>query len=71
VLLDRAAAAGLTLDEYLTDRLQLRPDDRTRPAADLTDAEFDRVLAEFAADLPDHASLPVTFSRADIYSDHD
>jgi hypothetical protein len=71
VLLERATAAGMTLDEYLTDRLQLHPVGRAPSASELSDEEFDRVLDELAAELPDHATLPVTFSRADIYSDHD
>src|SRR3972149_1624608 len=33
-------------------------------------ADFERGLAELAADLPDLPALPPDFSRADIYAEH-
>jgi predicted DNA-binding antitoxin AbrB/MazE fold protein len=43
-------------------------DTGTEEAAELSLSEFDRLLDELASDGP---SVPGTFSREDIYSDHD
>jgi hypothetical protein len=39
--------------------------------AELSDAEFDAVMEEFARGSEHAPPLPPDFSRADIYSDHD
>lgn len=61
----RAAAQGLSLPAYLERLAQMKI---TRPAPPQSIEEFDRLLDEESTIGP---SPPGTFSRSDIYSDHD
>lgn len=80
VLVQQAAASGLTLNDYLQKLLGLRngkaedlsltgfPGEAT-PAENLAAFMADmEALAEGTEDLP---TTPLTYSRADIYFDHD
>jgi hypothetical protein len=42
-----------------------------QPRKRLSMKEFDRVLDELGAEVPENPSLPRAFSREDIYLDHD
>ena len=59
--------APLTLPEHAQVTLDVLPAAAPAPVA-LSDEEFDRQLAELSTDGP---TLPVDFSRADIYLDRD
>lgn len=61
----KAAAQGLTLQAYLESLLQAKT---RRTASRLTLDEFDRLFDDEATSGP---SPTGTFSRADLYSDHD
>ena len=61
----QAAAQGLTVEAYLASALLSAP---AKPAPRLTRAELDRLLDEEVASGP---SLPGSFTRAELYSDHD
>jgi hypothetical protein len=62
VLMAHAAAAGISLDDYLKQLLGLT--NGTPREAALSLAEFDAAMAEFGEDVP---PLPRDFSREDIY----
>jgi hypothetical protein len=62
VLIDRAAAAGISADEYLKRLLGLA-NGQPRDVA-LSLAEFDAAMEEFGEDVQ---PLPSDFSREDIY----
>lgn len=59
----KAAAAGLTLEAYIERLLAT-----ASPAPRLTVEELDRLLDEEATSSPSPSG---TFSRAELYSDHD
>lgn len=63
----KAEARGLSLDDYL----RLLAEEETPPAATLETAELDWILDELAQGGEGLTPLPVTFSREEIYSDHD
>ncbi|MCI0623345.1 MAG: hypothetical protein L0387_17075 [Acidobacteria bacterium] len=68
-LRERATAQGTTLDALLQSLVQ---NDGARPlSVPISLAEIDRILDELAAGSENVAPLPSTFSREDIYSDHD
>ena len=60
-----AAASGLTIDEYLQ---LLLPAQANGDRAKLSLSELDALLNENAFE---GSTLPVDFSRADIYDEHD
>jgi hypothetical protein len=72
-LREKANRLGQTLETYL-EQLAEREVGADAVATDsgreLTDSEFDRLLDELS-DGPRLPHLPMDFSRADIYSDHD
>jgi hypothetical protein len=75
MLRDKASRHGQTLEMYL-EQLAEREAKADAPPTDqwrqLTDTEFDRLLDELSPGPGLRLSpLPVDFSRADIYSDHD
>ena len=72
VLKDRARAKGLSLDEYLQ-AIALMDNMMVSPAADSNDArEFDAALDElFAADTRKLPTSSDSYSRQDIYINHD
>ena len=61
----QAAAQGLTLEAYLESVLLSAP---SRPAPHISLDELDRMLDEEASDGPSPSG---SFSRAELYSDHD
>jgi hypothetical protein len=73
MLREKATRHGQTLEAYL-EQLAKREAEVGAPATDqgqpLSNSEFDRLLDELS-DGPRLPHLPVDFSRADIYSDHD
>jgi len=75
MLREKASRRAQTLEKYLEQLAEQDADADASPmdqGQQLTDAEFDRLLDELSANsgtrLP---HLPVDFSRAGIYSDHD
>jgi hypothetical protein len=72
-LREKANRRGQSLETYL-EQLAEREVGADAVATDsggeLTDSEFDRLLDELS-DGPQLPHLPMDFSRADIYSDHD
>lgn len=69
ILRAKAEASGLSLDAYL--RLVAESETLSGQSAKMTASEIDRVLDEIARGGEDKLSLPVNFSREDIYLDHD
>jgi hypothetical protein len=65
-LLAQAQARDLTLDAFLA--LLAQNNAPVTPVPALEMSEFEKVLDEIVADVP---GLPQSFSRADIYADHD
>jgi negative regulator of replication initiation len=63
----KAAASGLSLDDYLRRLAESEAPLATAPDA----AETDRILDELAQGGENLALLPVDFSREDIYANHD
>jgi hypothetical protein len=61
----KAAAVGLTVEAYLA---AIVLSDAPQSAAEMSEDEFDRFLDEEATSGPSPAG---TFSRAELYSDHD
>jgi hypothetical protein len=59
----QAADAGLSVAEYLRSLVPV-PTDKTRPS-------WDEMESQFVALSTPGPSLPVDFSRADVYGDHD
>jgi hypothetical protein len=64
-----AKAQGLSIDEYLRALLGLGSGEKA--LADMSEAEFDALMQEFAKGTENIPPLPPDFSRDDIYSDHD
>lgn len=64
-----AQARGLSIGDYL--RVLLVQDNDPPQAAQLSLSEVDRLLDELSAGTEHIPVLPLTFSRADIYFDHD
>ena len=69
LLAARAAAQGLSVDEYL--KLLLGAPEQRTTLAELSDEAFDAVMEELASGTESLAPLPADFSRKDIYFDHD
>jgi hypothetical protein len=65
----KAQAAGLSLDAYLNALLGLLNDGTA--LAEMSEAEFDGLIEDFSKGSEHFLPLPPDFSRADIYSDHD
>ena len=71
----QAAALGIPFDRYLTD-LAGTGERNSNSVADrsphhLSQAEFRQWLTDVSAGMPALPPLPVDFSRADLYDDHD
>ena len=66
----KAASAGLTVETYLRQLAEPDAAGVAGPAAEPSAAEFHQLLDELAAG-PSLPSLPVDFSRADVYEGHD
>jgi hypothetical protein len=69
LLVARAEAQGLSVDEYL--RMLLGMPEQKNALAELSDEQFDAVIEEFARGTEGLPPLPSDFSRKDIYCDHD
>ena len=69
LLVARAEAHGLSVDEYL--KLLLGVPEQNPALTELSEEEFDAVMEEFAHGTEDLPPLPPDFSRKDIYCDHD
>jgi hypothetical protein len=72
-LREKASRRGQTLEAYLEQLAEREVGAdavATDPGGELTDPEFDRLLDELS-DGPRLPHLPMDFSRADIYADHD
>ncbi len=65
----RAEARGMTLDAYLRTLVDAGPAMPSNGA--LSPAEFERGLDDLLAGMPDLPVLPASFSRAEIYGEHD
>lgn len=61
----KATAEGLTVEAYLA---AIALAGTPKPASEMSEEEFDRFLDDEASSGPSPSG---TFSRADIYSDHD
>ena len=68
-LRSQAVARGMSLDAYLEQFVATR--DLTPHNGAMGMEEFDSILNELSANLSGGPALPVEFSRADIYADHD
>ena len=68
LLRTKAEASGLSLDAYL--RL-LAEKEAAREQAEMTAAEVEAILDELAQGGEGASPLPASFSREDIYFDHD
>ena len=71
-LVAQAAASGLSVDEYLRQLLGIM--NGTQPAPDMSDESFDGFMADLEALAEGTEHLPsaaLTYSREDIYFDHD
>jgi hypothetical protein len=68
-LSENAKAEGLSLDAYLNTLLALLNDGTG--FWELSEAEFDALMEEFAKGTENVPPLPPNFSRDDIYTDHD
>ena len=68
-LAKKAQAEGLSLDAYLN--VLLGPLNEGTALAEMTEAEFDAFIEDFAKGSEHFPPLPPDFSRADIYTDHD
>jgi hypothetical protein len=68
ILKAKAEANGLSLEAYL--RL-LAETEAPRQHSDMTAAEIDAILDELAQGGEGASPLPASFSREDIYFDHD
>jgi hypothetical protein len=74
-LREKASRRGQTLEAYLEQLAEREVGGDadvppTNQGGPLNDSEFDRLLDELSAG-PRLPHLPVDFSRADVYSDHD
>lgn len=69
IIFAAAQARGLSIDDYL--RTLLVKDNGQPQAEQLSLSEVERILDELSAGTEHVSVLPVTFSRADIYFDHD
>ncbi len=73
MLREKATRRGQTLETYLEQLAEREAEAGATPTDQgqrLTDSEFDRLLDELS-DGPRLPDLPIDFSRADIYADHD
>jgi len=71
-LREQARARGLSLEAYLRAVAETSQNTVTSAVNHDNVAEFDTVLDElFAADTRSLPTVPLTYSREDIYSDHD
>jgi hypothetical protein len=73
-LRERATARGLSLEQYLDELARLAPNGHASQASDAKDAvkEYDAALDElFSADTRKMHTGTSTYSREDIYFDHD
>jgi hypothetical protein len=64
-----ATAQGLSVEAYLRTLLGLGSGENA--LADMSEAEFDALMEDFAKGTEHVPPLPPDFSRDDIYSDHD
>ena len=64
----KAQAEGLSLDAYLNALLGLLHDGTA--LAEMSEAEFEAFMEDFAKGSEHFPPLPPDFSRADIYTDH-
>ncbi|MGE0132729.1 MAG: hypothetical protein AB7U82_32020 [Blastocatellales bacterium] len=64
-----AEAKGLSVDDYL--RSLIAGSNGQPEAGQMSLAEIDKVLDELSAGTDNVPALPLTFSREDIYFDHD
>jgi uncharacterized protein (DUF1778 family) len=76
MLRQKASANGTTLESFVQELVQKEALATCRAPALLREeplslAEFDGVLDELVETFPPAPSLPVDFSRADIYAEHD
>jgi hypothetical protein len=76
VLRQKASAHGTTLESYILELVQREALTSSgsgvqQDPASLSLAEFDEVLDELAGVVRGAPSLPIDFSRTDIYADHD
>jgi hypothetical protein len=72
-LREKAGCRELTLERYLEHLAERDAEAQALPTEQerqVSDSEFDRLLDELSSG-PRLPHLPVDFSRADIYSDHD
>lgn len=69
ILKAKAEARGLSLDAYL--RLMAETGDGIEPGSEMAAAEIDAVLDDLARGGEGVSPLPASFSREDIYFDHD
>ncbi len=69
ILKAKAEASGLSLDAYL--RLMAETGDGIEPSSEMAAAEIDAVLDDLARGGEGVSPLPASFSREDIYFDHD
>jgi hypothetical protein len=75
LLREQANARGISLDHYLAElaangQRSMGTAQASSPH-DLTPAEFRQWLMDVSAGMPSLPAIPVDFSRADIYDDHD
>jgi hypothetical protein len=75
-LREKATAFGKSLESYVQELAQIDAQGTNGSPLlsgdkELSLDEFDRLLDELAVGLPPLPPLPVDFSRADLYADHD
>jgi len=73
LLRQKAAQQGLPLETYLgqlAERDAQAANGETNTAS-FSPAEFDRLIDELSEGLPPLPTLPVAWSRAQLYADHD
>ncbi len=71
MLAAQARARGLSVDEYLKELLEPTSEPRINAPSTRSDAEFEAAMEVFAEGTDDVQPYTGTYSREDIYFDHD